>query len=181
MIWKIALGITFVTMLMLEIPAFSDVGKETSDLKLSRSFTLSWPRKLNLQMAFLPSLDGFWFEGYFEGKSYSVWTSHKLPSVFANKFSVHRFWSSNVENTKLLGDKSVDHGCSEFQSSYVYRCERSAVTSGHKYIAEELFWNAHDDIVVVRVSSGMSKSHAKQILGMFSTTVVNRLPATVTK
>ena len=156
----------------------AEAGKDV--LTLSKTFSISWPKDIRLQMTYLPSLNGFWFQGFDSGKSFSVWTSYQKPLILANNFSVKRLWRDNLKNLKLLGDRATDKGCARV-NSYEFRCVRLGLASDGKYMAETLVWNAKQDLVIVRVASHTSQRHAQSILNKIKFNPTNRLPAGLSK
>jgi hypothetical protein len=146
-------------------------------LKMSSTFSISWPRTLGLQTDFVPNYRGFWLEGKHNGKSYSVWISRSEPETIANKFSVERYWREGTQFEKSIGTNAVDLGCKEIQP-HSFRCDNTAHQQKSKrFAAQSMFWNSKSDLVVVRVTSSESVESARALLNELHFDITNRLPA----
>lgn len=122
---------------------------QTKDITLSISSTaeLSWPSTLETSIIPVSLIGGLWVEGKIEGKSFSSVISRIQPRVFANTYSVNRFWKENLE---LANYTDLKNTCSEL-SAHLYRCIlEEKKDNGSDYVTALLFWHKNNDIVLIR-------------------------------
>jgi hypothetical protein len=145
-------------------------------IKLSDSFSIEMPTDLQAHMGFMPSSNGFWFDGKYGDHKVSIWVQRGVPRVVANSHSVKRFWQDGISQASKIGETSQDKGCQSLEK-YIFSCERLAHAKEERFASETLVWNAKSDLVVVRVMSDRSFEEAETVAKMIQLKPVARLPA----
>lgn len=153
--------------LILAVAAYA-ASPEVERLELSPTFTLTWPKKWNLQFVPIPSTNGFWLEGKKGPQTLSLWTSRSWPNTVANQFSVNRLWKQSLADAQALGEISTDLGCHRTDRR-AYRCERTARSPAGQGLAEVLIWNSNSDLTVVRISGQPTEKDAATLLSQMQT------------
>ena len=101
-------------------------------------------------------------------------TRNSAPTL-ANRASVERYWKEARHQTSSFDKNETDKGCKRLNAR-LYRCHRSVGQNG-KYIAETLYWNAKNDLLLLRVSSKRTLSEASEVSNSFQVQADSRLPA----
>ncbi len=148
---------------------------EQNEIHISPTFSIKIPFKLSTKVE-LPSLNSKLYRVSDEKLSNpQVLVLHNKPKTFANKFSAERYWKKSREQTMSADKKETNRGCLQSKAR-TYECSRDVGQDG-KFIAESLFWNAKNDLVLIRVTSLKSFSNARNILEKIEINQNTRLPA----
>lgn len=164
----------YVLIVFFSFPNFL-LASEQSDIQVSPTFSIKIPFKLSTKVE-LPSLNSKLYrvsdEGFF---SPQILVLHNRPKTFANKFSAERYWKKSREQTKSADKKETNKGCLQIKPR-TYQCSRDVGQDG-KFIAESIFWNTKNDLVLIRVTSLKSFSDARKVLEKIEINQNTRLPA----
>lgn len=132
-------------------------------LELSKTFEVIWDVDLSAQVDFMPGAKGFWLQGKYQNKEYSILVSRNTPESDVNEKNVKKFWKENLEFAKDIGTTFNDEDCKQIQPT-LYKCSCTSQGKSKNFAAEEVFWSKDKDLVLVRVMSPFSLEHARKIL-----------------
>ncbi len=152
------------------------IAQELSNIEISRTFSVNIPFQLSTKVE-MPSLNSKLLRlKELSGRSESqILIVHNSPQTIANKFSVQRYWAKSRKQTKSYDKKENDIGCQK-NTARSYQCSRDVSQNG-KFISESIFWNAKNDLVLIRVSSPTSFSDSRKLLTKIKIAQTSRLPA----
>lgn len=147
--------------------AVSD-SSEPQRFPLSKTSEISWSGSLSLKPTLLPSVNGIWFLGQFQGKPVSLWVSRSRPSILTNHFTVGREWQEILDSNRNLGFETQELGCKTLSSSR-YRCEMESFDARQKESMSKIFyWNGTEDFILIQVKSSESSTFNHAVLGSIS-------------
>ncbi|MBC7743206.1 MAG: hypothetical protein H7061_13485 [Bdellovibrionaceae bacterium] len=140
--------------------------REPAFVQVSRTFSIQVPYAISAHVE-LSSLHSQLFrvpKGSQKNDS-QLLVVRNTPPTLANTFSVERYWKKSRSQTNTYDENENDLGCKK-TAPRNFICSRDVIQDG-KFISESLFWNAKNDLVLVRLTSlnslGESRSHLDQI------------------
>ncbi len=144
----------------------STTTKTTSQLPLSPSIQVTWPKELALEVQPLPSLNGFLLTSSASEQT-KVFISRQLPPRLADPYTVKRFWKKSQATAQLKAN-SKDSGCTK-KNPYLYVCERVGKNNLGEFLMDRMVWSGRTDLVFLHATSKVSIADAKGILEKFQT------------
>ncbi|MBC7371297.1 MAG: hypothetical protein H7326_07025 [Bdellovibrionaceae bacterium] len=109
-----------------------------------------------------------------ENRDFDLIVVQNAPPNLANLFSAKRYWRSAQLQTASTDKNVKDRGCRRL-TARTYRCDRT-VGQNAKFVSETLFWNAKNDLILMRTSSKKSFSEALAVTESVEILGTSRLP-----